>query len=152
MIIQQSQQWMMDGHVESNLSNLMALWFDQIDDINWIGIYWLKNNALLVGPFQGKPACSPLFLDRGVCATAITQKRMQIVNDVHAFKGHIACDSASRSELVTLIRSNGKTIGVLDIDSPCPNRFDETTINLFVTLTDLLNTYLTKEMYFPLIR
>ena len=152
MIIQQSQQWMMDGHVESNLSNLMALWFDQIDDINWIGIYWLKNNALLVGPFQGKPACSPLFLDRGVCATAITQKRMQIVNDVHAFKGHIACDSASRSELVTLIKSNGKTIGVFDIDSPCPNRFDETTINLFVTLTDLLNTYLTKEMYFPLIR
>ncbi len=152
MIIEQSKQYLMDEHVESNLNNLMALWFDQIIDINWIGIYWLKNDQLLVGPFQGKPACSPLSLDHGVCAAAIKENRMQIVNDVHAFKGHIACDRASKSELVTLLQVNGETIGVLDIDSPSLHRFDEPTITLFITLTDLLDHYLSALNYIPLIR
>ena len=151
ILIQQSKQWLMDGHIESNIMNLMALWFDQIDKINWIGIYWLHQDQLVVGPFQGKPACSPLALTHGVCASAIRQKCMQIVNDVHAFKGHIACDSASNSELVTLLYDKDTLIGVLDIDSPIKDRFDQPTIDLFIGLTALLNDYFTTYDYHPTI-
>ena len=151
-LLQQTNQWLMDEHVESNLMNLMALWYDQMDAINWIGIYWLKQDELLVGPFQGKPACSPLTLDHGVCAAAITQKRPQIVADVHSFKGHIACDSASNSEMVTLLKCNDTLLGVLDIDSPIKNRFDPTMVQLVFELTEMVNDYLSKMNYHPSIR
>jgi GAF domain-containing protein len=107
-----------------NLSNASALLNIALQDINWVGFYLLQNNELLLGPFQGKPACIHIAIGRGVCGTAVSQDKTQRVADVHAFPGHIACDSASRSEIVIPIRKNGHVLGVLDIDSPLINRFD----------------------------
>lgn len=107
-----------------NLSNASALLNIALQDINWVGFYLLQNNELLLGPFQGKPACIHIAIGRGVCGTAVSQDKTQRVADVHAFPGHIACDSASRSEIVIPIRKNGHILGVLDIDSPLINRFD----------------------------
>lgn len=151
-LMNQSQQWLLDDHVESNLSNLVALWFDQLDQVNWLGIYWLKDNQLLVGPFQGKPACSPLSLDHGVCAGAIINKQPLVVADVHQFNGHIACDSASASEMVTLLKNGETILGVLDIDSPVINHFDASLQQTIHALTQMVNDYLTCQNYHPLIR
>jgi GAF domain-containing protein len=107
-----------------NLSNASALLNMALVDINWVGFYLMHNNELLLGPFQGKPACIHIPIGKGVCGTAVTLKKTQLVHDVHAFPGHIACDSASRSEIVVPIRVNGSIVGVLDIDSPILNRFD----------------------------
>jgi GAF domain-containing protein len=107
-----------------NLSNASALLNTALQDINWVGFYLLQNNELLLGPFQGKPACIHIAIGKGVCGTAVSQDKTQRVADVHAFPGHIACDSASRSEIVIPIRKNGNVLGVLDIDSPLINRFD----------------------------
>lgn len=112
-------------HRISNLANASALLYHTLDDLNWAGFYLLENDTLVLGPFQGKPACIEIPVGRGVCGTAIAEGRTQLVQDVHQFPGHIACDSASNSEIVVPIRAGGKLVGVLDIDSPNIGRFTE---------------------------
>ncbi|HJA35067.1 MAG TPA: GAF domain-containing protein [Firmicutes bacterium] len=107
------------------LSNAAALLYQGLPRINWAGFYLVMEDELILGPFQGKPACTRIGWGKGVCGTCWAQGKTQRVADVHAFPGHIACDSASRSELVVPIRAQGVVAGVLDIDSPEPGRFDE---------------------------
>ncbi|MBT3393324.1 MAG: GAF domain-containing protein [Elusimicrobiaceae bacterium] len=109
----------------SNMANLSALLFDELKQINWAGFYILEGDKLTLGPFQGKPACVQIAVGKGVCGTCAKQMDTVIVDDVHNFPGHIACDSASRSEIVVPIIMNGKLVAVLDIDSPITDRFDE---------------------------
>lgn len=110
----------------ANLSNASALLWLLLEDINWVGFYLHKNGELVLGPFQGKPACTHIALGKGVCGTAAAELKTQLVKNVHEFPGHIACDSASNSEIVIPIIADDKLMGVLDIDSPILNRFDET--------------------------
>ena len=112
-------------HPVANLSNLSALIMDAMPDLNWAGFYLLEGETLVLGPFQGKPACIEIPVSRGVCGAAVREDRPQLVPDVHAFQGHIACDCASRSELVIPMHSDGRVVAVLDLDSPLPARFDE---------------------------
>ncbi len=105
------------------LSNASALLWDAMDRLNWAGFYLMDRGSLLLGPFQGKPACVRIPLGKGVCGTAAREERTLRVPDVHAFPGHIACDCASNSELVIPIRSGGRIVGVLDLDSPEFDRF-----------------------------
>ena len=114
------------SHPIANLSNLAALLFQGLEDINWCGFYLMDGGALMLGPFCGLPACIRIPLGRGVCGTAAAKNEVQLVPDVHAFPGHIACDSASNSEIVLPVHANGHVVGVLDIDSPTIGRFDET--------------------------
>ncbi len=107
------------------LSNASALINDNMTDLNWAGFYLMDNGSLLLGPFQGKVACIRIALGKGVCGTAAQLDETQLVPNVHEFPGHIACDSASNSEIVVPIHKDGKVIGVLDIDSPSLNRFTE---------------------------
>lgn len=107
------------------LSNAAALLWDSLQDINWAGFYLMKEGKLLLGPFQGKPACTVIEVGKGVCGTAIAEDRTQLVKNVHEFPGHIACDSASNSEIVIPIHAGGVCYGVLDIDSPLLCRFNE---------------------------
>jgi GAF domain-containing protein len=108
----------------ANAANVAALVFQALPRINWAGFYFLQGEVLVLGPFQGKPACVRIPVGRGVCGTAVAEARSQRVADVHAFPGHIACDAASRSEVVVPLRdAAGAIIGVLDIDSPEPARF-----------------------------
>lgn len=107
------------------LSNASALLFEALEDVNWAGFYLRREDTLLLGPFQGKVACIHIPLGRGVCGTAAAKDETQLVPDVHAFPGHIACDSASASEIVVPLHGGGRVIGVLDIDSPRPGRFSE---------------------------
>jgi GAF domain-containing protein len=109
----------------ANAANLSSFLFYSLEEVNWVGFYFLKNNELLVGPFQGRPACVSIPLGKGVCGTAAETRSVQRIADVHAFDGHIACDSASRSEIVLPLIKGGELIGVLDLDSPVENRFDE---------------------------
>ena len=112
--------------VITTLANASAYLNDLLPQINWVGFYLLEQGELRLGPFQGKPACTRIAIGKGVCGAAIAEKRTQRVDDVHAFPGHIACDSASNSELVVVLRKqNGEPFGVLDIDSPLRNRFSE---------------------------
>ena len=109
----------------ANAANLSALLFHSLPDLNWAGFYFTKDEGLVLGPFQGKPACVRIALGKGVCGTAAAQRRTLVVPDVNAFPGHIACDAASRSEVVIpLVRFN-RVIGVMDLDSPLAGRFDE---------------------------
>ena len=113
-------------HPVANLANASALLWDALEDINWAGFYLMEGDTLVLGPFQGKPACIEIGPGRGVCGAAAAQNRTQLVPDVHAFPGHIACDSASNSEIVVpLRRRDGTVFGVLDIDSPSLGRFTE---------------------------
>ena len=105
------------------LSNLSALLMDSLPDLNWAGFYLLRDGRLVVGPFQGKPACVHIPAGKGVCGTALAEDRIVNVPDVHEFPGHIACDSASRSEIVIPLHRDGKPVAVLDIDSPLLRRF-----------------------------
>jgi len=109
----------------SNLANASALLFYTLPDLNWAGFYLYKNNALLLGPFQGKHACTRIDLGKGVCGTAALRGETLVVPDVHAFPGHIACDGASNAEIVIPLYVGGTLYGVLDIDSPVLNRFTE---------------------------
>ena len=109
----------------ANLSNASALLWETLPDINWAGFYKMVEGALVLYPFQGKPACIRIPVGRGVCGTAVAENATQLVPDVHQFPGHIACDSASNSEIVVPIHVNGQIWGVLDIDSPYLNRFSE---------------------------
>lgn len=108
-----------------NLANVAALLFQGLPQINWAGFYLMDHGSLLLGPFAGLPACIRISLGRGVCGTAAESDCVQRVADVHAFPGHIACDSASNSEIVLPIHAHGRVVGVLDIDSPILNRFDD---------------------------
>ena len=110
----------------ANLANASALLWQELKDINWAGFYKMTEGILVLGPFQGKTACIRIPVGKGVCGTAAAQNTTQLVADVHAFPGHIACDSASRSEIVVPIHVAGSIWGVLDIDSPYENRFTET--------------------------
>jgi len=109
----------------ANLSNLSALLNMELEDLNWVGFYLMRDNELVLGPFQGKPACVRIPVGRGVCGTAVSTNSVQRVHDVHEFEGHIACDAASNSEIVIPFSINGKVAGVLDIDSPNVGRFSE---------------------------
>ncbi len=108
----------------ANMANAAALLFEYLPDLNWAGFYRLIGDELVLGPFQGKTACIRIAMGKGVCGTAAATRETQLVTDVHAFPGHIACDAASASELVVPIVSQGRLIGVLDLDSPTPDRFD----------------------------
>ena len=109
----------------ANAANLSALVFDLVPSLNWAGFYFLKGgDELVLGPFQGKPACVRIPVGKGVCGTAVARSASVLVEDVHAFPGHIACDAASRSELVVPLVGRRGTIGVIDLDSPSPARFD----------------------------
>ena len=123
----------------ANLSNASALLWEHLPDINWAGFYKMEGGALVLYPFQGKPACIRIPVGRGVCGTAVAEDKVQLVYDVHQFPGHIACDSASNSEIVLPIHVNGKIWGVLDIDSPYIGRFtqeDQTGLQKFVTVLE----------------
>jgi GAF domain-containing protein len=116
---------LVDGEADAlaNSANFVGLLNDALQDINWIGLYIVRGNDLVLGPFQGKPACVRIPLGRGVCGTAAAAGETLRVADVHAFAGHIACDPASKSEIVVPLSLAGRVIGVLDIDSPLPDRF-----------------------------
>ena len=118
---------LVDGvpHRIANLANAAALLYQEMDRINWAGFYIMKKDLLVLGPFQGKPACIEIPLGRGVCGTAAEQRKTVVVPDVHAFPGHIACDTVSASEIVVPLVCGGELFGVLDIDSPEKNRFSE---------------------------
>jgi GAF domain-containing protein len=109
----------------ANSANLAALAFHTLPDINWAGFYWLKKGELVLGAFQGKPACVRIQIGSGVCGTAAERRETLIVKNVHEFAGHIACDTASNSEIVVPLVKNGELLGVFDIDSPLENRFDD---------------------------
>jgi L-methionine (R)-S-oxide reductase len=109
----------------ANLANISALLFDTLGKVNWAGFYLRERDELILGPFQGKPACIRIGFGKGVCGTAAQTRETQRVANVHDFPGHIACDSASLSEVVVPLLRDGEVIGVLDIDSPIENRFDE---------------------------
>lgn len=110
----------------ANAANFSALVYHSLTEVNWAGFYLYDGTELVVGPFQGKPACIRIALGRGVCGTAAQTRETQLVRDVHAFAGHIACDAASQSEIVVpLVRDDGSLLGVWDVDSPVTDRFDE---------------------------
>jgi len=109
----------------ANAANTSALLFDALPDINWVGFYFLRQQELIVGPFQGKPACVRIPLGKGVCGTAAANRKTIVVRDVHEFPGHIACDAVSQSEIVVPLLKDGVLLGVLDIDSPSVGRFDD---------------------------
>ena len=118
---------LLDGERDwlANFANAAALIFHSLPDLNWAGYYLLRGNELVLGPFQGKVACVRIASGRGVCGSAVAQRRSLVVADVHEFPGHIACDAASRSELVAPLVVGERIIGVLDLDSPRPGRFDD---------------------------
>lgn len=112
-------------HLTANLANASALLWASLPDLNWAGFYLFEKDRLVLGPFQGKVACIEILPGRGVCGTAFSTGETQLVPDVHRFPGHIACDSASNSEIVIPLRINGRIVGVLDLDSPSFSRFTE---------------------------
>ncbi len=125
------------------LANASALIYDSLENLNWAGFYLIDNESLLLGPFQGKVACIRIEIGKGVCGTAVKKNETLVVDNVHEFPGHIACDCASNSEIVIPIRKNGEVIGVLDIDSPMLNRFTnedkeglENFVNVLEAVTD----------------
>lgn len=122
----QQARALMDGETDriANAANMAALVMHAVSDLNWAGFYFYDGTELVLGPFQGKPACLRIPLNKGVCGAAATTRQAQCVEDVHAFPGHIACDAASRSELVIPLINDGQLIGVWDLDSPVPARFD----------------------------
>lgn len=124
------------------LSNASALLNQFLSEVNWVGFYLLKKNELVLGPFQGLPACIRIPVGKGVCGTAIEQRTTQLVSDVTAFPGHIACDSASKSEIVIPIELDNGVYGVLDIDSPITDRFDETDKHYLEEFVTILQEHL----------
>ena len=122
----QQARALMDGETDriANAANMAALVMHSLSNLNWAGFYFYDGTELVLGPFQGKPACLRIPLNKGVCGAAATTRQAQCVADVHAFPGHIACDAASRSELVIPLFHQGQLIGVWDLDSPIPARFD----------------------------
>ena len=137
---------LLDGERDliANAANLSALIWDLLPDLNWAGFYFLKDGELVLGPFQGKPACVRIAVGKGVCGSAVERRASIVVPDVHAFPGHVPCDSASNSELVVPLIKNGVVRGVLDLDSPSLARFDEEDregcerlVEFFIEATDM---------------
>lgn len=108
----------------ANMANISAILYWALDNVNWVGFYFVKEAQLVLGPFHGQPACIRIPIGKGVCGTAVSENKIQLIDDVHQFSGHIACDAASNSEIVLPIRLNNQIIAVLDIDSPDIGRFD----------------------------
>lgn len=132
-------------HPLANLANASALLWQELERINWAGFYLLEGDRLVLGPFQGKPACIEIPVGRGVCGTAVAENQTQLVPDVHAFPGHIACDCASRSEIVVPLRRGEQVIGVLDIDSPEEGRFTETDRQGLETFAQIIEKEMTGD-------
>ena len=137
LLVKQAEA-LLEGEADpiANAANLASLLFYAVENVNWVGFYYLKNNELVLGPFCGQPACTRIQVGQGVCGTAISERATQVVADVHAFEGHIACDAASRSEVVVPFFARSLS-GVLDIDSPFENRFSEAEQALFETVAQL---------------
>ena len=129
-------------HNIANLANLSALLFETLPEINWAGFYLLEGEVLILGPFQGKIACTVIPYGKGVCGTAVKENRTQLVADVHQFEGHIACDADSKSEIVIPIHLGERIFGVLDLDSPITNRFSEEDRFGLESLVRILEKYL----------
>lgn len=130
----------------ANSANFSSLVFNAMPDLNWAGFYFLQGDELVLGPFQGKPACIRIKKGRGVCGTTVVEGKTIVVPDVHAFPGHIACDVNSRSELVAPVRGpDGAIIGVFDLDSPLPNRFDQHDADGIEALVQILQQALTSR-------
>ncbi len=126
----------------SNLANTAALIWERLPELNWAGFYLMQNGRLELGPFIGRPACTVIPVGKGVCGTAAALDATQLVPDVHAFPGHIACDGASRSEIVVPLHQNGAVVGVLDIDSPQLARFSEADCLLLEEAARAIETFL----------
>ncbi len=142
MLLRQAESLMADTRDPwANMANLSAFLFHELQDINWLGFYRVRANGLLLGPFQGRPACVHLPPDKGVCAHAAATRQTVIVDDVHAFPGHISCDARSRSELVTPVLVDNRVKVVLDIDSPVPARFTVVERLLMEKITGILADY-----------
>jgi len=133
----------------ANLANISALLNMELDRINWVGFYLMRNGELVLGPFQGKPACVRIAVGKGVCGTAVSTNSVQRVYDVHQFAGHIACDAASNSEIVIPFSINGEIVGVLDIDSPEVGRFSQQDqdglVKMMREVEKLLNSHANKD-------
>lgn len=129
----------------ANLANMSALLNQAMTDINWVGFYLMKNGRLILGPFQGKPACVEIPAGQGVCGAAAERDEIVLVENVHEFPGHIACDSASQSEIVILMHKDGEIFGVLDIDSPIIARFDEEDLRGLYELVLIFERWLETE-------
>lgn len=126
----------------ANISNATGIINACVNNLNWVGFYILRKNELVLGPFQGLPACNRIAIGKGVCGTAVQTREIQLVPDVHLFPGHIACDSASNSELVVPIIKEQNVIGVLDLDSPLKERFTSLHVEYFSKLVDILNSFI----------
>jgi L-methionine (R)-S-oxide reductase len=122
----------------ANMANISAILYWALDNVNWVGFYIIKNEQLVLGPFHGQPACIRIPIGKGVCGTAVSQNTIQLIDDVHQFAGHIACDAASNSEIVLPIYQNNQIIAVLDIDSPDIARFDIVDKSGLSQIVDLL--------------
>lgn len=129
----------------ANISNVTGIIMACLDKLNWAGFYFLRDDVLVLGPFQGLPACNRIAIGKGVCGTAVETREVQLVPDVNLFPGHIACDDASQSELVIPLIKDDKVYGVLDLDSPVKNRFSEMEKDYFIKLLDILNQYIDWE-------
>ena len=123
----------------ANLSNISACLNENLTDINWVGFYLMKEGELVLGPFQGKVACIRIPIGKGVCGSAVSERKILRIDDVHQFKGHIACDSASNSEIVLPIYKHDEIVAVLDIDSPSFNRFSEEDEKILSEITDYIS-------------
>jgi GAF domain-containing protein len=122
----------------ANMANISAILFNNLQSVNWAGFYLFKESQLVLGPFQGMPACIRIPIGKGVCGTAASTMQSQVVDNVHEFSGHIACDAASNSEIVIPVIHSGQLIGVLDIDSPAFSRFDTTDLRYLSEVVDIL--------------
>ncbi|MCL2852201.1 MAG: GAF domain-containing protein [Defluviitaleaceae bacterium] len=133
-----------ENDVCANLANIGAVINMYMDRLNWVGFYIMKDGELVLGPFQGKPACVRIKVGSGVCGTAAARREVVVVDDVHQFEGHIACDSASNSEIVLPVYQHGQVYGVLDIDSPEFSRFGELEQEVLTKLADKISSFLRK--------
>ncbi|MDX1537922.1 GAF domain-containing protein [Arsukibacterium sp.] len=139
LLLQQAQALIADeSDVIANMANLSALLYNSLPDLNWAGFYIMRAGELVLGPFQGQVACVRIAVGKGVCGTAVATGEVQLVEDVHQFAGHIACDAASNSEIVIPVRYNNAIVAVLDIDSPLLARFDSVDKQHLESLVKLL--------------
>jgi len=145
MLILLEGQLSSESDLYANISNASAIIYSIMDRLNWSGFYFMRNNELVLGPFQGKPACNRIAVGKGVCGTAVSTKEVQRIDNVHEFPGHIACDSASNSEIVLPLIKNNKVYGVLDIDSPELERFTELEEKYLIKFVEKLNKYIDWE-------
>lgn len=146
LLIEQTKEILNEKDDLAALCNVVALLYDQIKDINWLGFYFLKSNELVLGPFQGKVACTHLNINKGVCAKAARESKTILVDDVHKFEGHIACDSRTNSEIVMPLIINNKVIGVLDIDSLLFNRFSVDDQKILEQIAKLISIRINKAI------